>query len=158
MTIAPRPSREASQPTTNSAGALRPSIVNVATAGRTAGGRRRSAAGAGGTSGGAGRRAEPRLRAGADVCVRRDQRSGSGVPGRGATDGGRGRAARADAWLDPGAAARGAVEAAGLVQAGRERLDGRRGGDVTALEVLAAPGAQRPVEADEAASSWGRRG
>ena len=50
-------------------------------------------------------------------------------------------------WSDDGAPA--GRQAAGRLEAVGQRLDGRRR-DLTPLEVLAAPGAQRPVEADQA--------
>ena len=142
-TMAPKPMSVASQPTTNRAGAARPSMVKVPAPGRAGGGARRRAG-------------------------RQGVRSGSEEPG---SDGINARAAdprwrrsgpdratlprdRTVVWIDAGMAGVEALAGAAMRPVGsrprRQRLDGGGRRDLTPLEVLAAPGAQRPVQADQA--------
>ena len=163
MTTMPSPRSDASQPTTNSAGAARPSMVKVDVPGPGRRrsrrlGRRRGRLGVRGHGGGVARRSGP---------VRAARRRGpSAVNARGAGParrpsrplplGPRPRVRRRRCGAGP---ARGPARATRPV-ASRRLVSGLDGGgrDLASLEVLAAPGAQRPVHARRGGCSSGRRG
>ena len=141
---APRPMSDASQPTTKSPGAG--AALDRERGGR--GGRRRASeasppGGARSAWSGVGRSTLGRARGRCSAVVERERAPRASS-----------RAARTDRLerrRQRGRRAAAAGDAAGrLDPAGTARSRSARRRDVTALEVLAAPGAQRPVEADQA--------